>query len=179
LYAQFGPVGGDRVYYVERSTDWAWWELGYFELQGNTVSNSRAIMDSASPPYQGRRVLGQRVSAIFRGAPSSDDFVSFGWSEASGAFGIDVVQVGPGCVVGLDPEPCLDQGSAARVAYDIDSDPVAFAEEWTPPGSLWPGYLMRQMLNADGTRRIETVDPLTETVLVNHGVGVQPATLKH
>jgi hypothetical protein len=171
---QFGRAGNDRLYYLQKTTNGMWWELGFFENSSGALSGPIVIVDSTHPRYIGTRAGGERVGGLFRGNFSPDDLVAFAWVSVSGAdVSMDVIQVGAGCVAGL-PSSCLASGNASLIAQDVPEGPYASSAEWTSSG-----YLLREVQAPDGTKRIETIDPVSPpVVLVDHGIGGLPAGLK-
>ena len=172
--AQFGRAGDDRLYYWHRAADYSWWQIGFYENAGGPLSGPVVVVDSSHPRYQGTRAGGPRISGVFRGTPSSDDMMAFGWVRVLGTDSMtDVIQVGAGCVPGL-PTSCLASGAATIVAQDVPQSPGSSTAEWTPSG-----FLHRLIQPGDGTYRILTADPLFPSqVLFDHGVGNLPAGLK-
>jgi len=176
--ADFGRAGDARIYASQTFAS-GLSRMVFIEKDGATWQGPREIARNDSGHYMGVYRFGPPSLTLrdWDGDGNSDDLIALvrGYSNdpSDGAF--DVLRLEPSCTL-TGSGACVDTGDATVEASDIWAGWLPYSAEWTPAGNL-----LRTIDPVDssyGNNHIETVDPKTQEVLVDHGYGQSPAGLE-
>lgn len=178
--ADFGPAGDSRIYASQTFAS-GLSRMVFIEQVGAAWQGPREIARNDSGYYTGVYRFGTPalVHRDWDGDGVAEDLIALVYSirnDTSASDGyFDVLRLSHGCTL-TGSGACVDTGDAMVEASGIWSGWLPHSAEWTPAGNLL--RIVDPVDSIYGNNHIQTVDPKTEDVLVDHGYGNLPAGLE-